>query len=159
MMKHLLVLALWLPAAGAFSCDAISIDCECMWSYSGACTQVVGLVKAPATAQDSAEDCEHWCCTATDWKDDPAVHPNAQPGRCSTWQYMPPDPTGKENLGCWGGVGTTPDAYAKGKFHATEWIGAAGCEGIGSDWGDPFLMVLLMSSAAYLGGGAAYLFR
>ena len=116
---------------------------------------MIGLAKAPASAQGSAEDCEHWCCTTTDWKDGPGA--KHAPGRCSTWQYMPPDPTGKENLGCWGGVGTTPDAYSKGNFHASEWVGASGCEGIGSDWGDPFLVVFLLSSIAYLGGGAIYM--
>jgi len=152
------LLLLLQPAAAPFSCSTISINCLCEWSFSGAWVQVSGLTKAPKTADDSAETCEQWCCTTTaDWKDDALIHPNAKPGRCSTWQYMPPDPTGKENLGCWGGVGTTPDAYGKGSFHAAEWVGAAGCEGITSDWGNPFLVVLLLCSVGYLGGGAVYM--
>jgi len=157
-LAPLLLLPLLQPAAAPFSCSTISINCLCEWSFSGAWVQVSGLTKAPKTADDSAETCEQWCCTTTaDWKDDARIHPNAKPGRCSTWQYMPPDPTGKENLGCWGGVGTTPDAYGKGSFHAAEWVGAAGCEGITSDWGNPFLVVLLLCSVGYLGGGAVYM--
>jgi hypothetical protein len=158
-------LAGMLPLAAApFSCSSISIDCMCNWGSTGAWMQVGGLTKAPAEAQGSAEDCERWCCTKLDgWKDTPA---NGAPagkagtpgtGRCQTWQYMPTDPTGKENLGCWGGISPSVDMYTKGQFHANEWVGASQCLGIGTDWGTPFLVVLFLGSALYLGGGALYL--
>lgn len=154
------ILLTLLPLAAApFSCSSISINCMCNWGTSGAWTQVVGLTKAPPEAQDSAEDCEHWCCTKVDgWKDTPAGKKGTPgTGRCQTWQYMPPDPTGKENLGCWAGISPSVDMYAKGTFHANEWIGASQCLGIGTDWGTPFLVVLFLGSTLYLGGGALYL--
>eukprot|EP01043_Picozoa_sp_COSAG02_P056053 COSAG02_NODE_6590_length_3473_cov_2.408000_6_plen_341_part_00 len=151
-------------AAAPFSCSSISIDCMCNWGSSGAWMQVGGLTKAPAEAQGSAEDCERWCCTKIDgWKDSPA---NGAPpgktgtpgtGRCQTWQYMPADPTGKENLGCWAGISSNVDMYTKGNFHSNEWVGASQCLGVGTDWGTPFLVVLFLGSALYLGGGALYL--
>ena len=126
--------------------------------------QVGGLTKAPPEAQDSAEDCERWCCTKLEgWKDTPS---NGAPagkqgtpgtGRCQTWQYMPADPTGKENLGCWAGISPSVDMYTKGTFHASEWVGASQCLGVGTDWGTPFLMVLFLGGALYVGGGALYL--
>lgn len=158
------VLGLLPLAAAPFSCSSISINCMCNWGTSGAWLQVGGLTKAPAEAQGSAEDCERWCCTKLDgWKDTPA---NGAPagqrgtpgtGRCQTWQYMPVDPTGKENLGCWAGISPSVDMYTKGTFHASEWVGASQCLGIGTDWGTPFLVVLFLGTALYLGGGAVYL--
>ena len=152
------------PAAAPFSCSTISIDCMCNWGSSGAWQQVGGLTKAPAEAQDTAEACERWCCTTVDgWKDSPqATAPAGKKGtpgtgRCQIWQYMPPDPTGKENLGCWAGITGDPTLYVAGVFHKTEWVGAAECLGIGSDWGTPFLVVLFVLGAGYLAGGAVYL--
>eukprot|EP01046_Picozoa_sp_COSAG06_P002878 COSAG06_NODE_105_length_23834_cov_15.256710_9_plen_349_part_00 len=152
------------PAAAPFSCSSISIDCMCNWGTSGAWMQVGGLTKAPAEAQDSAQDCERWCCTKLDgWKDSPA---NGAPagkqgtpgtGRCQTWQFMPLDPTGKESLGCWAGISPDVSMYTQGSFHSTEWVGAAQCLGIGTDWGTPFLFVLFLGTTLYLGGGAIYL--
>jgi hypothetical protein len=87
---------------GAFSCGAIMVDCACRWSSSGAWKQLMGLRKAPAEADVSARECEKWCCEkVSGWTDYGHKGPEQ---RCDIWQYMPPDPTGKENLGCWAGA-------------------------------------------------------
>lgn len=149
------------PTTAPMSCSGISINCMCEWATSSAWTQVAGLAKAPAEAQDDAEACERWCCTMNaDWHDGPAAQGGkAGTGRCQVWQYMPPDPTGKLNLGCWAGIQVVGDGATYGQVkqaHSSEWIGASGCLGIGTDWGTPFLIVLFLGIATYLGGGVLY---
>eukprot|EP01043_Picozoa_sp_COSAG02_P004978 COSAG02_NODE_132_length_34701_cov_707.955234_14_plen_318_part_00 len=149
------------PTTAPMTCSGISINCMCEWSTSSAWKQVAGLAKAPDEAQDDAEACERWCCTMNaGWHDGlPSQGGKAGVGRCQVWQYMPPDPTGKLNLGCWAGIQVVGDGATYGQVkaaHSSEWIGASGCLGIGTDWGTPFLIVLFLGTTAYLGGGALY---
>lgn len=143
------------------SCSGISINCMCEWATSSAWKQVAGLAKAPAEAQGDAEACERWCCNMNaDWHDGPVGQGGkAGTGRCQVWQYMPPDPAGKLNLGCWAGIQVVGDGATYGQVkqtHSSEWIGASGCLGIGTDWGTPFLIVLFLGIATYLGVGVLY---